>query len=71
MVANIADYDANEDTLLVVFDPVLHPDPVLSFETPENSADVIVLLDGVALAMVQGGAGMTAQDVLMTPAQAA
>lgn len=70
-IANIADYDANEDTLVVVFDPAMHPDPVLSLETPEDSGDVIVLLDGVPLAKVQGGAGMSLDDVLMTPAQAA
>lgn len=70
-IANIADYDATEDALVVVFDPAMHPDPVLSLETSENSGDVIVLLDGVPLAMVQGGAGMTLDDVLMTPAQAA
>lgn len=70
-VANIADYDAAADRLVVVFDPAIHPDPQLSLETPENSDDVLVLLDGVPLAMVQGGAGMTLADVLLTPAQAA
>ena len=70
-IANIADYDAAEDTLVVVFDPAMHPDPVISLQTPENSADVIVLLDGVPLATVQGGAGMSLNEVLMTPAQAA
>ena len=70
-IANIADYNADEDTLVVVFDPMLHPDPQLSIETPENTDDAIVLLDGVPLAMVQGGAGMSLDDVLLTPAQAA
>lgn len=70
-IAHITDYDVAEDAIVVVFDADMHPDPVLSLETPENSADVIVLLDGVPLAMVQGGAGMTLDDVLMTPAQAA
>lgn len=70
-IANIADYDAREDALVVVFDPAMHPDPVVSLETPENSGDVIVLLDGVPLALVQGGAGMTLDDVLITPALAA
>ena len=70
-IANIADYNANEDALVVVFDPVLHPDPQLSLETAENTDDVVVLLDGVPLAMVAGGAGMTVADLLLTPAQAA
>lgn len=70
-IANIADYNAHEDSLVVVFDPVMHPDPQLSLETPEDSHDVVVLLDGVPLALVQGGAGMTLDDVLLTPAQAA
>ena len=70
-IANIADYNADEDALVVVFDPVLHPDPQLSLVTPENTDDVMVLLDGVPLAMVAGGAGMTVADLLLTPAQAA
>lgn len=70
-IANIADYDAHEDSLVVVFDPMMHPDPQLSLETPADSHDVVVLLDGVPLALVQGGAGMTLDDVLLTPAQAA
>ena len=70
-IANIADYNADEDTLMVVFDPALHPDPQLSLETSENAKDVLVILDGVPLAMVQGGAGMIVENVLLTPAQAA
>ena len=70
-IANIADYNADEDALVVDFDPVLHPDPQLSLETAENTDDVVVLLDGVPLAMVAGGAGMTVADLLLTPAQAA
>lgn len=70
-VANISDYDANEDRLVVVFDPTMHPDPQLSLETPKDTDDVLVLLDGVPLAMVQGGAGMTLDDLVLTPAQAA
>ena len=70
-IAHISDYNAQEDSLVVVFDPMMHPDPQLSLETPENTQDVVVLLDGVPLAMVQGGAGLTLDDVLLTPAQAA
>ncbi len=70
-IANIADYDAAEDRLVVVFDPTMHPDPHLSLQTQDDTDDVIVLLDGVPLATVQGGAGMTLADVLLTPAQAA
>lgn len=70
-IANIADYNGDEDALVVVFDPALHPDPQLSLELNANTDDVVVLLDGVPLVMVQGGAGMTLDDVLLTPAQAA
>ena len=49
----------------------MHPDPQLSLETAEDSSNVVVLLDGVPLALVQGAAGMTLADVLLTPAQAA
>ena len=69
-IANIADYNGDEDRLVVVFDPALHPDPQLSLELNANTDDMVVLLDGVPLAMVQGGAGMTLDDVLLTPALA-
>ncbi len=70
-IANIADYNAQQDSLVVVYDPSMHPDPHLSLETPDDSHDVVVVLDGVPLALVQGAAGMTLADVLLTPAEAA
>jgi Ca2+-binding RTX toxin-like protein len=70
-IANIADFDAQHDSLIVVFDPTMHPDPQLTLESPDNSKDVMIVLDGVPLAMVQGGAGMTLADVMLTPAEAA
>lgn len=70
-IAHISDYKAGEDSLVVVFDPLMHPDPHLSLETAEDTQDVVVVLDGVPLAIVQGGAGLTLDDVLLTPAQAA
>lgn len=68
---HISGYDARDDALVVVYDPALHPHPRLSLQTPENTGDAIVLLDGIALARVQGGAGLRLQDVLLTAAQAA
>ena len=44
----ITDFNPQEDTLLVMYDAVTHPDPQLTLETSNNGT--ILLLDGVPLA---------------------
>ena len=57
-MATIADFDRNEDDIAVVYDPAIHPDPVLSLGAADDPADATLLLDGHPLALVVGGAGM-------------
>ncbi len=62
----IEDYDANEDSLVVVYDDAAHPDPELTVETaagtPENAQ---LLLDGLPLAEVSGAAGLDPSQVAL------
>lgn len=66
--ATIQDYDASEDRILVVFDPTQHPDPVLTVTTdPDDPDNALILLDGMELAVVPGGAGLSADDIELVP----
>ncbi len=67
-VARISDYRAAEDDLLVVYDSVMHPDPQLTVEHIAGSSDITVLLDGVALAVVQGADGLDVSQVTLRAA---
>jgi len=53
-VANVTDYDAALDKLVVVYDPEVHPDPILSLEVTPDGSQCTLLLDGVPLATVRG-----------------
>jgi len=52
----IADFNPQEDALLVLYDATLHPDPMLSLTVDEGSGTVTLLLDGVPLAALTNGA---------------
>ena len=67
-VAQITDYNPQEDSLVVLYDQSQHPDPALTVHTAEGSSDATVMLDGVAVANVQGGAGLTADDFILKAA---
>lgn len=58
-LAQIADYDPSEDELVLLFDPAIHADPVVSIELVEGTSDATIILDGIALAIVRGGSGLT------------
>jgi Ca2+-binding RTX toxin-like protein len=47
----ITDFNPQEDSLVVIYDPALHPDPQLTTQT--SDAGVTLLLDGVAVANLQ------------------
>ncbi|WP_114966170.1 calcium-binding protein [Alkalilacustris brevis] len=62
--ALIQDFDQAQDRLVLAYDPAVHPDPQITLDSvPDDPGAVIVRLDGVPLAKVQGGAGLTAQDI--------
>ena len=61
--ARIADFDPSEDEIVVVYDAQSHPDPQLSLVSDEGSPDITVLLDGLPLAEIAGGAGLELSQV--------
>jgi Ca2+-binding RTX toxin-like protein len=65
-VAQITDFDRGEDALMLVYDAALHADPVVTIE--EAAGDATVFLDGVPVAQVLGGAGMSVGDVVLRAA---
>lgn len=63
-MALIQDFDAAQDRLVLAYDPAAYPAPEITVTpVPDDPRAVIVRLDGVALAKVHGGAGLTAQDI--------
>ncbi len=56
--AVITDFTAGEDSLLLIYDPAVHPSPDVAFVEDPETGDATLVLDGVALATITGGAGM-------------
>lgn len=65
-VAQIMDFDRGEDALMLIYDAALHADPVVTVE--DAAGDATVLLDGVPVAQVLGGAGLRVGDVVLKAA---
>lgn len=57
-LSEITDYSPEEDEILVLYDPAIHPLPDLTAEAVEGSQDVTLLLDGVAVALIRDAAGL-------------
>jgi Ca2+-binding RTX toxin-like protein len=53
-VAHVTDYDAALDKLVVIYDPSVHPDPILSLEVTPDGSESTLLLDGLPVATVRG-----------------
>jgi len=66
-VAQIADYDAALDKIIVVYDPAAHPEPVLTLEPAADGSGTTVKLDGVPVALVRGGS-LSVADVGLSAA---
>jgi len=64
--ATIADFDTEQDELVVVYDPALHPDPRLTLEPSPDGDGVRVMLDGVVLAEVPGASDLQLEDIRLT-----
>ena len=67
-VAQITDFDRREDALVLLYDPAHHADPEVSIVTEDGSPDAVVLLDGIPVAHVLGGAGLKPVDVTLQAA---
>lgn len=62
-LAVISDFSATEDEIVLLYDPALHPDPLITVEEDPESGDATLMLDGVPLAMIIGGAGMDLSQI--------
>ncbi|MDK2775616.1 MAG: calcium-binding protein, partial [Tabrizicola sp.] len=53
-VTRIADYTPGEDQLVVVYDPSVHSDPVLTIGPNADGPGQVIYLDGGRIAVVDG-----------------
>lgn len=67
-VAQIMDFNKDEDSLVLIYDPSHHADPQITVSSEAGSPDATVMLDGVPVAQVMGGAGLVAADVILQAA---
>ena len=65
-VANIMDYDPSQDQLVVVYDPTIHTDPVLTIQANPGGTGQSILLDGAKVAVVNG-APLGLSDIRLVP----
>lgn len=63
----ITDFDPAADSLVVLYDASLHPDPQLSVQA-EDSGATTLLLDGVALASLTNGAALDLGSITLRSA---
>ncbi|SIO47917.1 hypothetical protein SAMN05444722_2473 [Rhodovulum sp. ES.010] len=64
----IDEFDEAEDALFVVYDATAHPAPVLTVEASDTGdEDAMLMLDGMPLAVVGGGAGLDPDAVRLVP----
>lgn len=64
-VSTITDYDASEDSIVVVYDPLTHESPEISVQ-PGEGTEVSILLDGHVVARVNGP--VAAEDIRLVAA---
>jgi Ca2+-binding RTX toxin-like protein len=65
--AVIQDFTAGEDQIFLAYNPILHPNPVLSVSLDQTTGEnAFIILDGVLLAEVTGASGLTVGDILLT-----
>ncbi|WP_322326249.1 calcium-binding protein [Cypionkella sp.] len=62
----ITDFNPQEDSLLVMYDAALHPDPQLTLET--SASGTTVLLDGVPLANLHALQGLDLESITLQAA---
>jgi len=66
--AQITDWHPAEDSLVVLYDPAVHPAPALDVVTEHGSPDATIMLDGMPVAHVAGGAGLTTGAITLRAA---
>jgi len=66
-VAHISDYNPDEDDIVVLYDATAHPDPHIALISEDGSNDATVLLDGIPLAVIANGAGLSVDALKLMP----
>lgn len=66
--AQITDFDPAEDQLVVLYDPALHPEPVLTLDQPEGSGTATLMIDGVPVASFANGADVDLSTIALRAA---
>lgn len=66
-MAHITDYDPAEDDIVILYDATAHPDPHVELITDDGSSDATVWLDGIPLAVITNGAGLTVDQLTLMP----
>lgn len=69
--ATIGDYNPDEDQLLLLYDPAVHPEPAVTVEPPEVAGGAHrILIDGIPVAHVFGASRLDPADILLRPEEA-
>ena len=66
--AHISDYDPAEDDIVILYDAAAHTDPQVELITEAGSGDATVMLDGIPLAVIANGSGLTVDALKLMPA---
>ncbi|KEJ97321.1 Hemolysin-type calcium-binding repeat-containing protein [Pseudosulfitobacter pseudonitzschiae] len=69
----IVDFDATDDSIVLVWnDSDAGPEPVITLQPDATDADIVhVLMDGITVADITGGATLTLGDIALIPLSAA
>ena len=66
----VMDFDAAEDSLVLVYDAAAHPAPVVTLAPGPGPQDAVLMLDGLPVAQIAGAAGLDTGLVRLVPAGA-
>ena len=65
-IVTITDYDPAEDRLVLVYDPLVHPEPNVTVTPPEaRGMAASILIDGIVVADVYGPVAPTVDDIIL------
>ena len=67
-LTQISGFQAGEDEIVLLYDPVTHPDPTVTLTSDAGSEDATLLLDGVPVAVITGGAGLNPDQITLQAA---
>jgi Ca2+-binding RTX toxin-like protein len=67
-LATVTDFELGQDMISISYDPALGPPQIDLDIDPADTANAVLRIDGEPMALIQGGAGLSAGDILMVPA---